>query len=242
MNQELTPSEYFEIIKGKKNTIDDQELVNIYDNCLTLLNKYKITGQTKAIKKLIFHLETIEKERSIVQAGIDTFVYRDDIEEFIENISKDTVKIQDLESYEREIPDDVVAVLETVKDKFDQFYVVFMDYTGKVEKQVTKERRDKDPILFGTFQDEKSRTVIDRFYFIGDWEDEYCDLTLDKMVNKVQTSKGKNISMTIKTPTDIKELKEQLSLLEEHENRFIMGNKQKTGFFQKISTFFSKKH
>ncbi|MEC2524501.1 hypothetical protein P9X78_20240, partial [Bacillus thuringiensis] len=88
MNQELTPSEYFEIIKGKKNTIDDQELVNIYDNCLTLLNKYKITGQTKAIKKLIFHLETIEKERSIVQAGIDTFVYRDDIEEFIENISK----------------------------------------------------------------------------------------------------------------------------------------------------------
>ncbi|MEC2525846.1 hypothetical protein P9X78_27380, partial [Bacillus thuringiensis] len=141
-----------------------------------------------------------------------------------------------------EIPDDVVAVLETVKDKFDQFYVVFTDYTGKVEKQVTKERRDKDPILFGTFQDEKSRTVIDRFYFIGDWEDEYCDLTLDKMVNKVQTSKGKNISMTIKTPTDIKELKEQLSLLEEHENRFIMGNKQKTGFFQKISTFFSKKH
>ncbi len=138
MNQELTPSEYFEIIKGKKNTIDDQELVNIYDNCLTLLNKYKITGQTKAIKKLIFHLETIEKERSIVQAGIDTFVYRDDIEEFIENISKDTVKIQDLESYEREIPDDVVAVLETVKDKFDQFYVVFTDYTGKVEKQVTK--------------------------------------------------------------------------------------------------------
>ncbi|MBJ8109115.1 hypothetical protein JDS99_05545 [Bacillus cereus group sp. N6] len=242
MNQELTPSEYFEIIKGKKNTIDDQELVNIYDNCLTLLNKYKITGQTKAIKKLIFHLETIEKERSIVQAGINTFVYRDDIEEFIENISKDTVKIQDLESYEREIPDDVVAVLETVKDKFDQFYVVFTDYTGKVEKQVTKERRDKDPILFGTFQDEKSRTVIDRFYFIGDWEDEYCDLTLDKMVNKVQASKGKNISMTIKTPIDIKELKEQLSLLEEHENRFMMGNKQKPGFFKKISTFFSKKH
>ncbi|MED3119762.1 hypothetical protein P4281_20185, partial [Bacillus thuringiensis] len=231
MNQELTPSEYFEIIKGKKNTIDDQELVNIYDNCLTLLNKYKITGQTKAIKKLIFHLETIEKERSIVQAGIDTFVYRDDIEEFIENISKDTVKIQDLESYEREIPDDVVAVLETVKDKFDQFYVVFTDYTGKVEKQVTKERRDKDPILFGTFQDEKSRTVIDRFYFIGDWEDEYCDLTLDKMVNKVQTSKGKHLSMTIKTPTDIKALKEQRSLLAEHENRFIMGNTQKTGFF-----------
>ncbi len=62
------------------------------------------------------------------------------------------------------------------------------------------------------------------------------------MVNKVQASKGKNISMTIKTPEDINELKEQLSLLEEHENRFMMGNKQKPSFFKKISTFFSKKH
>ena len=244
--KELTPTEYFEIIKDKKNTIDDKELNKIYDNCLILLNKYKVTGQVKAMKKLIFHLETIEKEKEIVQQGINTFVYKDDIEEFIEDIAKDTVKIIDLENYEREIPDDIVEKYEKVKGKFDKAYVVFTDYTGKVERQVQKERRDKDPILFGTFQDIESQTVIDRFYYIGDWEDEYCDLTLDKMVNEVKKEKNKDISFGINTPKDIKELKQQLAKLESSQNGFRMNNMNiqpavSSGWMQKLSKIFKGK-
>lgn len=242
-NKELTPSEYFEIIKDKKVKITDDELNKIYDNCLVLLNKYKITGQTKAMKKLIFHLETIEKEKEIVNLGIDTFVYRDDIEEYIDNISKDTVKIIELENYEREVPDEVVASYEKVRDKFDKAYVVFTDYTGKVERQVEKERRDKDPILFGTFQDKESETVIDRFYFIGDWEDEYCDLTLDKMVNETKAKTNKDIALSINTPEDIKELKEQLNALQNIDGRFVVTNskeKPNKGLLRNIKTFFKK--
>ena len=183
--RELTPSEYFDIVKSRKQTITDEKLLEIYDNCLDLLNKYKITGQKAGIKKLLFHLECIEAEREIVKMGITTFIYRDDIEEYIDNIAKNTVKIIELENYEREIPDEIVNVIEQVKEKFDKLYVLFTDYTGKVERQVEKARRQKDPILFGTFQSAKTRAVIDRFYFLGDWEDEYCDLTLDKMVNQV---------------------------------------------------------
>lgn len=242
MSNELTPSEYFELIKEKKNTINDKELDRIYDNCLTLLNKYNITGQTKAMKKLIFHLETIEKEREIVRMGIDTFIYRDDIEEYIDNISKDTVKIIELENYEREIPDEIVAAYEKVKDKFDKAYVLFTDYTGKVERQIEKERRDKDPILFGTFQDQSSQTVIDRFYFIGDWEDEFCDLTLDKMVNEVKEQTNTNIALNIKTPRDIEELKNQLKQLESRDGRFVLSNNNKTkkSLFEYIRTFFKR--
>lgn len=235
--QELSPSQYFEILKDKKTNITDEDLQRIYDNCLVLLNKYKITGQTKAIKKLIFHLETIEKEREIVKSGISTFVYREDIEEYIDNISKDIVKIIELENYEREIPDDVVASLERVKDKFDKFYVVFTDYTGKVEKQIEKERRERDPILFGTFQDRHSNTVIERFYFIGDWEDEFCDLTLDKMVNETRAKTSKEIEITISTPKDIAELKEQLSTLERRNDQFRMTRTNQKGFFRTVKTF-----
>lgn len=95
--------------------------------------------------------------------GITTFIYRDDIEEYIDNIAKDTVKIIELENYEREIPDEIVAIIEQVKDKFDQLYVLFTDYTGKVERQVEKERRQKDPILFGTFQNEKQELLLTDF-------------------------------------------------------------------------------
>lgn len=238
VESQLTPQQYFEQVKERKHNITDEELVKVYDNCLELLNKYKITGQKKGMRKLMFHLECIEKEREIVKMGINTFIYRDDIEEYIDTVAKDTVKIIELENYEREIPDEIVEVIAATKDKFDQLYVVFTDYTGKVERQIEKERRDKDPILFGTFQDQSNRTVIDRFYYLGDWEDEYCDLTLDKMVNETEKAGKRNIVKTISTPSDIEELKEQLGGLSEINGNFIISDltPQKKTFFQNIKS------
>lgn len=240
--KELTPQEYFEQVKERKHSITDEELLKVYDNCLELLNKYKITGQKKGMRKLLFHLDCIEKEREIVKMGITTFIYRDDIEEYIDTVAKDTVKIIELENYEREIPDEIVEIIGRVKDKFDQLYIVFTDYTGKVERQVQKERRSKDSILFGTFQNQTSRTVIDRFYCLGDWEDEYCDLTLDKMVNETEKAGKRNIVKTISTPADIAELKGQLGTLESMKNTFIITqNEPKKSFFGNIKTFLKGK-
>lgn len=238
VESQLTPQQYFEQVKERKHNITDEELVKVYDNCLELLNKYKITGQKKGMRKLMFHLECIEKEREIVKMGINTFIYRDDIEEYIDTVAKDTVKIIELENYEREIPDEIVEVIAATKDKFDQLYVVFTDYTGKVERQIEKERRDKDPILFGTFQNQSNRTVIDRFYYLGDWEDEYCDLTLDKMVNETEKAGKRNIVKTISTPSDIEELKEQLGGLSEINGNFIISDStpQKKTIFQNIKS------
>lgn len=238
--QELSPSEYFELVKDKKNNVTDEVLTQIYDNCLTLLNKYKMTGQTRAMRKLLFHLEMIEKEREIIKLGINTFVYRDDIEEFIEKVASDVVKIINLQDYEREIPDDIAFAVEKAKPHFNRFYVVFTDYTGKVEKQVTKERRDKDPILFATNQDVDTQTVIDRFYFIGDWEDEYCDLTLDKMVNQFEAKEKRNIAVNISTPKDLADLKEQLAALEPRERVFAMTNNKPKSFFKKVKSFLGR--
>lgn len=244
--QNLSPQQYFDIVKDKKQHITDEDLKKVYDNCLELLNKYQITGQKKAIRKLLFHLECIEKEREIVKMGIDTFVYRDDIEYYIDNVAADTVKIIDIESYEREIPDDIVELISEVKDKFDQLYIVFTDYTGEMERQVEQERRSKDPILFGVFQDSKSRSVIDRFYYLGDWVDEYCDLTLDKFVNESAEAGKRNIVHTIKTPADIEELKAQLAMLELNRDKelFVVSDKPvKPSFFDKIkSVIKNKKH
>lgn len=240
--KELTPQQYFNKIKERKHNITDDDLVKVYDNCLELLNKYKITGQKKGMKKLMFHLECIEKEREIVKMGINTFIYQDDIEEYIDSVAKDTVKIIELENYEREIPDDIVNIIEKVKDKFDQLYVVFTDYTGKVERQIEKERREKDPILFGTFQNQSNRTMIDRFYYIGDWEDEYCDLTLDKMVNETEKVGMRNITKTISTPKDIIELKEQLDSLENKNNTYIVANEtKKKNVFTNIKSFLTRR-
>uniref|UniRef100_UPI001CA46ED0 hypothetical protein n=1 Tax=Clostridioides difficile TaxID=1496 RepID=UPI001CA46ED0 len=172
-NIELTPRDYFEDIKNKKQKNTNENLDIVYENSLILLNKYIVTGQKKGAKKLMFLLECIEKERNVIELGIDTFVYKEDIEKYIDDISKNTVKIIELEKYEREIPDEILEIIEKTKDIFDKMYVLFTDYTGKITKEISKERRDKDPILFGVFSDEKSRAIVDRFYYLGDWEDEY---------------------------------------------------------------------
>lgn len=242
-NLKLTPQQYFDQVKERKQKVTDEMLDRVYDNCLTLLNKYKITGQKVGIKKILFHLECLEKEREIVKLGVDTFVYKDAIEDYIDHVADDAVKIIELENYERDIPDEIVSVIEKVKDKFDRLYVVFTDYTGKKERQIAKHKVAKDPILFGAFLNDSNRVIVDRFYYLGDWIDEYCELTLDKMVNEYKESKGSDIRRTIKTPEDIEELKQQLDSLKPNGSLYIVSNEpsKKKSFFGKIKSIFSRK-
>ena len=245
--EEIHPEEYFNAVKERKHEITDEVLFNTYKNCLELINKYVITGQTRGLRKILFCMDSIDKERELVKMGINTFVYRDDIDFYIDKVSKNTVKIIELERYEREIPDEIVDVIAQVKDKFDQLYVVFTDYTGKEERKIEAERRQKDPILFGTFQDKDKRVIVDRFYYLGDWIDEYCDLTLDKMVNETENLGKRNIIRTISTPEDIQALKEYLNTPPEIESDSITSfkmvpDKEKTNesIFSKVKTFFTK--
>lgn len=235
--EELSPSKYFETLKEKKNQVSDKELSRFYDNAIALLNKYQITGQTEGMKKLIFLIETVEKERKLVKMGINTFVYYEDVAEYIDDIAKNVVKIIELERYERDLPDEAVEIISQTKHIFDKFYIVFTDYTGKIEKQVERARREKDPILFGTFQIAESNSLLERFYFLADWEDEYCDLTLGKMVSEIQNAKFKNIKRTINTPSDIAELKQQLADLTPQNGGYKVKENRIKHFFKNINPF-----
>jgi len=57
---------------------------------------------------------------------------------------------------------------------------------------MTKEeiQKMKDPILFGMIKESN------RLYFIDDWEDEYCDLTFDEIIDVIGENKlTKNINL-----------------------------------------------
>lgn len=209
--KEMTPYQYFQFVKSKVNKMNDKDLNKLYSISSELLEKYKKTGQVKAAKKLAFHIKSILKEKEIIDLGITKFVYRDDIENYIDNIAKDVVKIIELKNYPREIPDELVETIEKTKDIFDEMYVLFTDYTGEVEKKVEKER---DPILFGSFIDRTVDEMSQRMYYLGDWIDEYCDLTLDKLVSQTNKSIVKEISI----PNDTNELINQLNKIQELNN------------------------
>lgn len=257
--KEITPSQYFDYLKGAKNTITTEALKKSYSTFLQLGEKYSKLGQMESLKKLCFLADTLKKEEKLIELGITTYVYKDTIEDYIENVADKTVKIVELSRYMREIPDELVETVEKAKTLFDELYVVFTDYTGKEERKVEKERRDKDPILFGVFKN--NNNVADRFYFIGDWVDEYCDLTLDKMVEQYQEKNGANPVISTEIPQTSEELVQILKSYKIDEKKkgayvtsinsvelpvsgYVMDNsigEKKQSFFDKIRSAFKKK-
>ena len=249
-NKFENPEVLFNDLKSKKNTITDELLQQIHENAAILASKYVASGQKSALKKLVYILNTIEKEKSLIDMGINTFVYKDDLDFYIDNnpdSEAKPIKIIELERYEREIPDEIVSVIEKTKDIFDELYVVYTDYTGKEEKRIEAEKRSTDPILFGVFMDTEERVCIDRFYYLGDWIDEYCDLTLDKLVYDMKFNHNIDVAKKIYTPKSMDELKTLVKQYKESSNTNISFNynnisslPKKTSFFNKIKTFFTK--
>ena len=259
--EKISPSQYFDYLKNAKNDITTEALKESYSVFLKLAEKYTKLGQKESLKKLCFLADTLKKEEKLIELGITTYIYKDVIEDYIENVADETVKIIELSRYMREVPDELVETIEKSKDLFDEFYVVFTDYTGKEERKVEKERRDKDPILFGVFKNNSN--VADRFYFLGDWIDEYCDLTLDKMVEQYQENKGYSPAVETKIPETTDELIEILNSYKIDEkkdrnyslkitsnnnvsiNSFIKTNdvedEPKKSFFDKVRSIFKKK-
>lgn len=212
-NKTITPSQYFDYLKGAKKNITTDSLKESYEVFLKLGEKYSKLGQTESLKRLLFLANTLMKEEKLIEMGVSTYIYKSTIEDYIENVADKTVKIVELSRYMREIPDELVETIEKTREYFDEFYVVFTDYTGTEERKVEKERRDKDPILFGCFKN--GNNVADRFYFLGDWVDEFCDLTLDKMVEEYKSQKGVSPTITEKIPTTSEELIETLNTYKE---------------------------
>ncbi len=103
------------------------------------------------------------------------------------------IKIIELERYPRVIPLAQMDAIQKAKDLgiFDEFCVVFSDYTGedyKTPEEKAAVARNRDPVVFGYFRHKVTAIKHDRFYFITDWEDEYCDLTFGKMIEKMSAA------------------------------------------------------
>ena len=139
---DVSPTTYFNYVKDMRKNIEDENLQTVADNCLELLKKTKLTGQTKIAEKIFNEYSLITKELKAASFGFDTVVYKSDIEKFITKISNHPVKLIELKNYPREVADDVLNKLMIAKDNdlFDEYYVVFTDYTGEETKKIAKER------------------------------------------------------------------------------------------------------
>lgn len=246
--KDIHAQEYFDYVKSKKQEITREDLKKCLDNMTALAHKYEATGQRASMIRLRFLTEVLLKEEKLFDLGLTKFIYRDDLERYIDEVSQNPVKVIELENYLREIPDEIVKTVERVKGIFDQLYIIYTDYTGKEEKRVEESRKSKDPILFGCFKEDNTRgeiLVADRFYILGDWEDEYCDLTMDKMIMEMGEDPTKEDGIP-QTPEDLlavlKQYTEKFPSPEDELARFrINPERQPNSIFQKVKSWIKTK-
>lgn len=187
----MEPTEYFNDLKSKISTIDEDKLKANLATVNDIIVNAKNLEQTSLLARLVFTRDVVAREQKALAAGIDKFIYREDILKFIEHVQpKNSVKLIELHRYPRVIPFENAEHIKLAKslEVFDEFIVAFTDFTDKDYKTAEEKEvvaRNRDPIVFGAFKLNKERMIHDRLYFITDWEDEYCDLTFTKMVDKM---------------------------------------------------------
>ena len=176
--------EFFENIKliGKGSADTYKDRVSKY---LEAIHTAEITGQVALKEKLAREMFANKYEAELYANGYYYVVTEKQVIDFAKRTLKD-VNLVYLKNFARPLPDKVVKKLVEVDslEVFDNYAVLTYDpkNVDKIETEKERELR-KDPILFGLI------SGSDKLYYITDWIDEYCDLTLAQFVDTLDITK-----------------------------------------------------
>lgn len=177
----ISSSLYFKFVKSKLKKTEKERLRKSAVKLQHLIKNAKEINQTAYAEELSRKLYTIVKAMEAQAIGCDKIVSTDDVEKFRHNVNGREVDFVKFENFPRTIPANISRKIKAIQEKavFDEYWVLF--YNPKKESIKTNAQKEKDPILFGKFNFDNKK-----LFYILDWEDEYCDLTLDKFVDELQ--------------------------------------------------------
>lgn len=140
-------------------------------------------GQKSLVEKLKDLLDVVRGEAHLIQMGLTLYVTNEQVCDFYETVGEDKdLKLTWIEHFVKVIPNDIVEIKSNIDKRgvFDNYAILHYDPTGSATS-LTKEQIEvkKDPILFGLIKNSK------RLYYIGDWVDDYCNLTIEGMFEKL---------------------------------------------------------
>ncbi|RLG18772.1 hypothetical protein DRN75_00975 [Nanoarchaeota archaeon] len=180
------PKVYFSLVKSKLKETEKEVLKSKLRRLASSVKRLKSTGQKAAFEEFSLALAITVKELEASAVGYSKYVNKKSINLFKKvQVLADIVYFKPIEKYPRLMPKDIEALLVELKEKciFDEFWVLYLDYTGKELKTNKEKIKEKDPILFGCFS-----FAPDRLFYIADWVDDFCDLTLEKFVEELEAN------------------------------------------------------
>lgn len=144
-----------------------------------LLQEAKANGQVALVEQLLMGLAAARNEAQLVALGMTKVISEDTLIGF-ERKCERGLRLDWLKNFTRPIPAEIQAkkLAADEREVFDAYVVLHYDPQNKGSALTQAEvEKKKDPILFGLME---GRRVL---YYVGDWVDEHCDLTLDKLAD-----------------------------------------------------------
>lgn len=181
---EFDAIKFFSLVKStsKESAFTYRNRVSSY---LRALHNAVDMGQTALQEELLKGLIANKYESLLFSEGYYYVIDEETIVNFIKKCEKG-LSLDYIKNFAKPIPQEVVNKISKLNELeiFDNYVVLHYDPEKTSYKETEYERaKRKDPIIFGLIAGSK------KLYYVTDWIDEYCDLTLEKFVDTLGIKK-----------------------------------------------------
>ena len=176
--------QFFSLVKAssKESAATYRDRVSDY---LKSIHNAVTVGQTALVEDLLRGLVTNKYESVLFAEGLYYVVNEQQMVSFVKQCEKG-IKLEYVKNFTRPMPQDIVDKIAKINqlEVFDNYVVLYYDPDGKIYKETAKEEaKRKDPIIFGVI------AGSEKLYYVADWVDEYCDLTLEAFIDAIGVKK-----------------------------------------------------
>lgn len=176
--------QFFSLVKAssKESVATYRDRVSDY---LKSIHNAVTVGQTALVEDLLRGLVTNKYESVLFAEGLYYVVNESQMVSFVKQCEKG-IKLEYVKNFTRPMPQDIVDKIAKINqlEVFDNYVVLYYDPDGKIYKETAKEEaKRKDPIIFGVI------AGSEKLYYVADWIDEYCDLTLEAFIDAIGVKK-----------------------------------------------------
>lgn len=159
--------------------------------------------QTALVERLDREKSRIDKEIKLLSCGYPLYLEEADFIGFVKKcLVGEAVRLDWIKNFGRVLPGEVYDAIRKLEDKelFDNYVIAHYDPDKRQVLETEQERElRKDPVLFGVIKHSR------RLYFIADWIDEDCDLTLEEIFQNIgasPTDRLLSLSKILEVPVD----------------------------------------
>lgn len=162
-----------------------QTYVNRISKYLVAIHNANNVGQTALVETLLKEMIANKYESLLYAEGLYYVVTEQQVVDFAKKTEKG-LALTYIKNFARPLPQDVIDLISKVNGYgvFDNYVILHYDPKGESYKPTEKEiAKKKDPILFGVI------AGSNKLYYITDWVDESCNLTLQEFVDTLGVKK-----------------------------------------------------